>query len=70
MLFRGSPARPAPRSCNAGRISASLGYASVDEILGGDVVKYLRGIQQQCQAIHSTIYHLYVDYSIQAALAG
>jgi uncharacterized alpha-E superfamily protein len=54
----------------AGRISASLGYASVDEILGGDVVKYLRGIQQQCQAIHSTIYHLYVDYSIQAALAG
>jgi uncharacterized alpha-E superfamily protein len=54
----------------AGRLSASLGYASVEEILGGDVVKYLRGIQLQCQAIHSTIYHLYVDYSIQAALAG
>ncbi len=54
----------------AGRLSASLGFASVDEILNGDVVKYLRGIQQQCQAIHSTIYHLYVDYSIQAALAG
>jgi uncharacterized alpha-E superfamily protein len=54
----------------AGRLSATLGFASVDEILNGDVVKYLRGIQQQCQAIHSTIYHLYVDYSIQAALAG
>jgi uncharacterized alpha-E superfamily protein len=54
----------------AGRLSASLGFASVDEILNGDVVGYLRGIQRQCQGIHETIYHLYVDYSIQAALAG
>ncbi|MBW4038010.1 MAG: alpha-E domain-containing protein [Acidobacteria bacterium] len=54
----------------AGRLSASLGFASIDEILVGDVVGYLRGIQRQCQSIHETIYHLYVDYSIQAALAG
>ena len=54
----------------AGRLSASLSYASVDEILSGNVVAYLRNIQQQCQAIHETIYRLYVDYSIQAALAG
>jgi len=54
----------------AGRASASLGYASVDEILSGNVVSYLRNIQAQCQTIHETIYHLYVDYSIQAALAG
>jgi uncharacterized alpha-E superfamily protein len=54
----------------AGRLSASLGFASVDEILAGDVVDYFQGIQRQCQAIHETIYHLYVDYSIQAALAG
>ena len=54
----------------AGKLSASLGYASVDEILMGDVVAYMRGIQHQCSAIHETIYHLYVDYSIQAALAG
>jgi uncharacterized alpha-E superfamily protein len=54
----------------AGRLSASLGFASVDEILNGDVVEYLHGIQRQCQGIHETIYHLYVDYSIQAALAG
>jgi uncharacterized alpha-E superfamily protein len=54
----------------AGRLSASLGFASVDEILNGDVIAYLRSIQRQCQAIHETIYHLYVDYSIQAALAG
>lgn len=54
----------------AGRLSAKLGFASVDEILSGDIVSYLRSIQQQCQAIHETIYHLYVDYSIQTALAG
>ncbi len=54
----------------AGRLSASLGFASVDEILMGDLIEYLHGIQQQCKGIHETIYHLYVDYSIQAALAG
>jgi uncharacterized alpha-E superfamily protein len=54
----------------AGRLQASLSYSSVDEILAGDVVAYLRGIQLQCRGIHEKIYELYVDYSIQAALAG
>jgi uncharacterized alpha-E superfamily protein len=54
----------------SGRLQASLNYSSVDEILTQDVVGYLRGIQAQCRAIHDTIYELYVDYSIQAALAG
>ena len=52
------------------RLQASLSYSSADEILRDDVVGYLRGIQSQCRAIHDTIYELYVDYSIQAALAG
>jgi uncharacterized alpha-E superfamily protein len=54
----------------SGRLSASLGFASIDEILMGDLVEYLHVIQRQCEAIHQTIYHLYVDYPIQAALAG
>ena len=54
----------------AGRLSAMLAYSSVEEILRGGVIGYLRDIQKQCQLIHETIYHLYVDYSIQAALAG
>lgn len=54
----------------SGRLQASLSYISVDEILRQDVVGYLRGIQAQCRAVHNTIYELYVDYSIQAALAG
>ncbi|MDE1154267.1 MAG: alpha-E domain-containing protein [Acidobacteriaceae bacterium] len=54
----------------SGRISAQLGYASVEEILMGNTVEYLRSIQQQCSTIHEAIYHLYMDYSIQVALAG
>ncbi len=54
----------------AGRLQASLSYSSLEEILLQDVVAYLQGIKAQCRAIHETIYALYVDYSIQAALAG
>lgn len=53
-----------------GRLQASLDYSSVDEILNQDVVGYLKSIQAQCGVIHETIYELYVDYSIQTALAG
>jgi uncharacterized alpha-E superfamily protein len=54
----------------SGKLKASLSYSSIEEILSQDVVGYLRSIQAQCRAIHETIYELYVDYSIQAALAG
>jgi uncharacterized alpha-E superfamily protein len=54
----------------SGRLRATLSYSSVEEIMGGDVVMYLREIQMQCREIHIAIYELYVDYSIQAALAG
>jgi uncharacterized alpha-E superfamily protein len=54
----------------AGRLQGSLSYSGVEEILEGDVIAYLRGIQAQCREIHNMIYELYIDYSIQAALAG
>ncbi len=54
----------------SGRLQASLSYSGVDEVLNQDVVSYLESIQAQCRAIHTTIYELYVDYSIQTALAG
>jgi uncharacterized alpha-E superfamily protein len=54
----------------AGRLQASLGYSSVDEILNQDAVAYLKSIQAQCREIHELIYSLYVDYAIQTALAG
>ena len=54
----------------SGRLQSLLSYSSVDELMNQDVVAYLRNIQLQCGAIHDMIYELYVDYSIQAALAG
>lgn len=63
--IRGEPLRRL-----SGRLQATLSYSSVDDILNGDVVAYLNNIKQQCHAIHEMIYELYVDYPIQAALAG
>jgi uncharacterized alpha-E superfamily protein len=54
----------------SGRLHASLNYSSADDILNQDALGYLSSIQEQCRAIHETIYELYVDYSIQTALAG
>jgi len=54
----------------SGRLRSTLSYSSVEEIMSGDVVTYLHDIQRQCREIHNAIYELYVDYSIQAALAG
>jgi uncharacterized alpha-E superfamily protein len=54
----------------AGRLQALLSFSSIDDILRQDIVAALHNIQAQCRAIHSTIYELYIDYSIQTALAG
>jgi uncharacterized alpha-E superfamily protein len=66
----GGESRAAPLRRLVGRLQASLNYSSVEEILSGDVIAYLRSIQFQCRSIHDMIYELYIDYSIQAALAG
>src|SRR5271156_6205720 len=62
--------RTAQLSRLAGRLQSSLSFSHVDDILDQDVVAYLRGIQAQCRQIHETIFEMYVDYSIQAALAS
>jgi uncharacterized alpha-E superfamily protein len=54
----------------AGRLQASLSFVRVEDILDQDVIAYLHGIQAQCREIHNNIFEVYVDYSIQAALAG
>jgi uncharacterized alpha-E superfamily protein len=66
----GGEGRSAPLRRLVGRLQASLNYSSVDEILNGDVIGYLRSIQLQCRSVHDMIYEIYIDYSIQAALAG
>ncbi len=54
----------------AGRLQASLSFSQVEDILEQDVIAYLKNVQAQCGEIHESIFELYVDYSIQTALAG
>ena len=52
----------------AGRLSASLDYGQVDEIMV-DMHAYLEGIGRQANAIHSAIYQAYISYPVDTALA-
>jgi uncharacterized alpha-E superfamily protein len=52
-----------------GRLQASLGYTTIGEILAGDTAAFLHKIREECTRIHDLIYHYYVQYSIQSALA-
>lgn len=53
-----------------GRLQALLSFTTIEDVLNQNVVGVLRNILTQCRSIHETIYELYVDYSIQTALAG
>src|SRR6202789_4161464 len=59
----GGEGRSAPLRRLVGRLQASLNYSSVEEILNGDIIGYLRSIQFQCRSIHDMIYEIYIDYS-------
>ncbi|MFY9744662.1 MAG: alpha-E domain-containing protein [Acidobacteriaceae bacterium] len=53
----------------AGRLKATLGFAQIGEILAHDPVQYLRRILEQCREIHDLIYAVYIQYSVETALA-
>src|ERR1700759_4740528 len=53
----------------SGKLKSSLGYAQVSEIRVQDPARYLRGILDQCRRIHDLIYEVYIQYSVQTALA-
>jgi len=54
----------------AGRLRASLSFSQIDEIMGSGLHSYLADIQRQCAQIHTAIYHQYVAYPIESALAS
>jgi len=66
----GGKRRASPLTRVAGRLQSSLSFAQISEILMEDVGSYLQGILRQCHEIHQMLYELYVNYSIQTALAG
>ncbi len=53
-----------------GRMQASVEFAEIGEVLTGGVQEFLDSIQRQCAAVHEALYLTYIDYPIEAALAG
>jgi uncharacterized alpha-E superfamily protein len=53
----------------AGKLKASLAYAQITEILASDPGRYMRRILEECRQIHDLIYEVYIQYSVQTALA-
>jgi uncharacterized alpha-E superfamily protein len=53
----------------SGRLQASLSFVEISDILAQDPGAYLRNILHQCRQTHDLIYRLYIQYSVEAALA-
>ena len=53
----------------SGRLRAALSYADISETILNGIGPYLRDIVRQCRDVHSKIYQLYINYSIESALA-
>ncbi|MGB7547375.1 MAG: alpha-E domain-containing protein [Terracidiphilus sp.] len=60
---------PDELTAGIGRLHAMLGYTTIEEILAGDAAGFLHTIREQCLRIHELMYHYYIHYSIQSALA-
>jgi len=52
----------------AGRLSATLGYGQMDEIMSGGIQVYLDGVLRQCAQMHSSLFQTFISYPIEAAL--
>lgn len=53
----------------AGRLRATFAFARIQDILAHDPAQFLRGVLDQCREIHDLIYAVYIQYSVEAALA-
>ena len=53
----------------SGRLKSMLAYVQIEEILAEDPVRFLRQILKQCHEIHDLIYAVYIQYSVETALA-
>ena len=53
----------------SGRLQASLSFVDIEDVLTQDVGAYLSNILEQCRKVHERVFRLYIQYSIQTALA-
>ncbi len=53
-----------------GRMRAALNFDQIDEIMAGDLHRYLMDIQSQCGQIHTAIQQTYITYPIDYAISS
>lgn len=51
-----------------GRLRSSLAFATISELLAGDLHAFLDGVLEQCRALHAAVHDAYIDYPIENAL--
>jgi hypothetical protein len=51
----------------AGRLTASLSYTPLEEIMG-NLREFTAGIRRLCNQIHGGIYQIYISYPLDAAV--
>jgi len=54
----------------AGKLSASLNFGQIDEIMNAGLHGFLADVQRQCALIHHELHQVYITYPIQAALGA
>jgi uncharacterized alpha-E superfamily protein len=54
----------------AGRLSASVEFSQIDEVMAVGFRSYLAEIQRQCETLHDEIQQAYISYPIDRALAS
>jgi uncharacterized alpha-E superfamily protein len=50
-----------------GRLRSSLAFATIGELLAGDLQAFLNGVLEQCRDLHSALHDAYIDYPIEVA---
>lgn len=53
----------------SGRLQAALSFVDISDVLSQDIGEYLSSILQLCRQVHERVFRLYIQYSIQSALA-
>jgi uncharacterized alpha-E superfamily protein len=53
----------------AGRLSATLGFSQIDEVMAAGANAYVDSVRQQCSQAHGAIHQIYFDYPVEAELS-
>ena len=54
----------------AGKLRSMLGYASVDDIMSGDLPAFLSEVRHQCGQIHGALFGAYIGYTVESAMVA